>query len=59
VIKKNAKPATVAFTVKVPAEIWQALRRLSERRALEVGGRPSMSAAIATLVKAQEGGARG
>lgn len=42
---------SIATTIRVPERIWRALRALSERRALENGGRPSMSATVAELVE--------
>jgi hypothetical protein len=40
----------ITTTISVPPRIWQALRALAERRALEAGGRASVSGAIVALV---------
>jgi hypothetical protein len=41
----------VVTTVRVPQRIWLMLRALSEARALEVGGRPSVSALLVALTE--------
>ena len=41
----------IVTTVRVPRRIWALLRALSEARAAEVGGRPSVSAVVAELAE--------
>jgi hypothetical protein len=46
--------ANITTTIVVPRRIWQLLRLLAEDRALEHGGKPSVSALIASLAEAEE-----
>jgi hypothetical protein len=41
----------VVTTVRVPRRVWIALRALAEARALEHGGRASVSAVVADLAE--------
>jgi hypothetical protein len=45
---------TIATTIRVPFAIWYALRKLSEDRAVNAGGRPSVSQTVVALVQAEE-----
>ena len=42
----------ITTSVRVPQRIWRLLRALSETRALEVGGRPSVSGLLVDLAEA-------
>ena len=45
------KEPMVRTSIVVPQRIWTLLRSLAERRALEEGGRPSVSAMVAALAE--------
>jgi hypothetical protein len=43
----------IVTSVRVPKRVWAMLRALSEAKALEVGGRPSVSGVIVELAEAK------
>lgn len=42
---------TLQTSIRVPEEVWKALRALAERRALAEGGRPNVSGIVVQLVE--------
>jgi len=50
----NERDEVIVTTVRVRPDVWRALRRLAETRALADGGKPSVSGAITALVEAEE-----
>jgi hypothetical protein len=51
--------AMVVTTVRIPTRVWLLLRALAEQRAVEAGGRASVSGVVVELAEAEKARQKG